>query len=98
LKILITTATTARAHKLKNSLTNDEVLLGDYQDLPAFMGMVKLPNPASDTYTHEMLTLCLDNHIDTLYLLSPQEAEVLLLSEQLFKEYNINIINGAINI
>jgi hypothetical protein len=69
LKILITTATTARAHKLKNSLTNDEVLLGDYQELPAFMGMVKLPNPASDTYTHEMLTLCLDNHIDTLYLL-----------------------------
>ena len=98
MKILITAATTAGAHKLKNSLINDEVLLGDHQEMPAFMGMIRLPNPASDTYTHEMLTLCLDNSIDTLYLLNPQEANVLILSEQLFKEYNINIVNGWIDL
>jgi hypothetical protein len=97
-KILITSATSAQAHKLKNSLNNDEVVMGDYNELPAFMGMLKLPNPASDTYAHEMLTLCLDNNIDTAYLLNQQEAQVLLLSEQLFKEYNINIINGSHNL
>lgn len=98
MKVLITTATSARAQKLKKSLLSDEVLLGDHQEMPAFMGMIKLPNPASDTYTHEMLTLCLDNNIDTLYLLSPHEAQVLLTSEQLFKEYNINIVNGGIDL
>ena len=98
MKILITSATSAQAHKLKNSLKNDEVIMGDYNELPAFMGMLKLPNPASDTYAHEMLTFCLDNNIDTAYLLNKQEADVLLLSGQLFKEYNINIINGSHNI
>jgi hypothetical protein len=97
-KILITSATSAQAHKLKNSLNNDEVVMGDYNELPAFMGMLKLPNPASDTYAHEMLTFCLDNNIDTAYLLNQQEAHVLLLSEQLFNEYNINIINGSHNL
>jgi hypothetical protein len=97
-KILITSATSAQAHKLKNSLNNDEVVMGDYNELPAFMAMLKLPNPASDTYAHEMLTFCLDNNIDTAYLLNQQEAQVLLLSEQLFKEYNINIINGSHNL
>ncbi|RYU92472.1 hypothetical protein EWM62_03280 [Mucilaginibacter terrigena] len=98
MKVLITSAASAGAHKLKAALNNDEVVLGDYNDLPAFMGMLKLPNPAADTYAHQMLTLCLDNSFDTVYLLNSQEAEVLLLSEQLFKEYNINIINGSNNI
>jgi hypothetical protein len=97
-KILITSAVSARAHKIKNSLNNDEVVLGDYNELPNFMGMLKLPNPASDTYAHEMLTLCLDNNIDSVYLLNKQEEDILLLSEQLFKEYNINIINGSHNL
>ena len=84
------------AHKLKNSLSNDVVLLGDHADLPAFMfkNIVKLPNPATDTYTHEMLKICLDNDIEALYLLTNDELNILLISEQLFKEYNINIIDG----
>ncbi|MES2063864.1 MAG: hypothetical protein V4456_18220 [Bacteroidota bacterium] len=98
MKILITSATSAQAHKLKNSLVNDEVVLGDFTELPAFMGILKLPNPASDTYAHEMLTLALDNNIDAIYLLNTQEAAVLLLSELLFKEYNITLINGHNNL
>ncbi|MBB5394663.1 hypothetical protein [Mucilaginibacter sp. AK015] len=98
MKILVTSATSAAAHKLKGSLPNDEVVLGDFNELPAFMQMLKLPNPATDTYAHEMLTLCLDNGFDAVYLLNPQEAAVLLLSEQLFKEYNIDIINGSLNV
>ena len=96
MKILITAATTAQAHKLKNQLPSAEIILGDHTDLPAFMrkDIIKLPNPASDTYTHEMLTLCLDNEVDELYALTGQEADVLLRSDQLFKEYNITIIDG----
>jgi hypothetical protein len=90
-KVLITSATSAQAHKLKNSLINDEVILGDFTEMPAFMGILTLPNPASDTYAHEMLTLALDNSIDAIYLLNMQETAVLLLSEQLFNEYNITL-------
>jgi hypothetical protein len=102
LKVLITAATTATAHKLKSTLNNPDVILGDYLDLPAFMlnskGLLKLPNPADDSYTHKMLTLCLDNGIETIYMLNQQEADVLLVSEQLFKEYNIGVINGSIEV
>jgi hypothetical protein len=97
-KVLITSATSAQAHKLKNSLINDEVILGDFTEMPAFMGILKLPNPASDTYAHEMLTMALDNSIDAIYLLNMQEAALLLLSEQLFNEYNITLINGHNNL
>lgn len=97
MKVLITSATSAQAHKLKNSL-NDEVILGDFTEMPAFMGILKLPSPVTDTYAHEMLTLALDNRIDAIYLLNTQEAAVLLLSEQLFKEYNITLINGHNNL
>jgi hypothetical protein len=99
-KILITAATTAAAHQLKNRLTTEEVILGDHADLPAFMrnNIIKLPNPSSDTYTHEMLKICLDEGIDQLYTLTAPEAAVLRLSDQLFKEYNITIIDGSVNL
>ncbi|GGH07375.1 hypothetical protein [Mucilaginibacter phyllosphaerae] len=99
MNILITAATTAQAHKLKASIAdNNSVVLGDFSDFPSFMGIIKLPSPASDTYTHEMLTLCLDNNFDAVYLLNRQEADVLLLSETLFNEYNIRIVNGSDNV
>ena len=100
MKILITAATSAAAYQLKNKLGTHEVMLGDYTDLPAFMqnSIVKLPNPATNTYAHEMLTLCLDQRIDTIYLLNPGEFDVLARSEQLFKDYDIEIINGSNNL
>ena len=98
MSILITAATSASAHKLKNQLDNAEVLLGDYNDLPAFMlknmGLIKLPNPSSASYTHEMLALCLDNNVSTVYILNQQELALLRESELLFNEYNISIIDG----
>ncbi|MCO5934835.1 hypothetical protein NAF17_04730 [Mucilaginibacter sp. RB4R14] len=95
MKVLITSATSAQAHKLKNTLTRDEVVLGDFNEFPSFMGIIKLPNPANDTYAHEMLTLSLDNGFKNIYLLNKQELDVLILSEQLFNEYNIIIINAC---
>lgn len=91
MKILITSATSAEAHKLKSQFTGDEVILGDYQELPAFMKLVKLPNPASMSYSHEMLTLCLDIGIEKVYALRNEEYEGLSKAEQLFNEYGILI-------
>jgi hypothetical protein len=96
--ILITSATSAKAHKLKTILSTEKVILGDHADMPSFMlqagKMIKLPNPASDTYTHEMLTLSLDNNIKQLYVVDEQEYHILALATQLFDEYGIQILNG----
>jgi hypothetical protein len=96
MSILITAANSAPAHRLKSKLTTDDVILGDHLDLPDFMvktgKMVRLPDPRSNTYTHEMLALCLDNAFTAIYPLNAQEASLLLESRQLFKEYGIDIV------
>jgi hypothetical protein len=94
-RILITAATTAKAYQLKGQLTGDQVILGDHLDLPDVMlksgMMVTTPKPQSDTYPHEMLALCLDNQIDQVYLLRPEEMTALAPAEQLFNEYGIQL-------
>lgn len=99
MNILITAANSAQAHKLKNSLNLGTIILGDYMDLPAFMlvpgKMIKLPNPQSSAYAHEMLTLCMDNNVDIVYPLKEQEFQLLTEARQLFKEYNIDIRNAS---
>lgn len=73
--------------------------MGDYMDLPDFMlkpgKMVRLPDPKSVSYTHEMLTLCLDLGVEVLYLFRPQELELIKQSEILFNEYQIKIVAGV---
>lgn len=95
MNILITAANSAEAYQLKSKMTADTVILGDYLDLPEVMlktgKMIRLPNPESVSYTHEMLTLCLDKNIDSVYPLRAEEAKLLKESEQLFNEYNITI-------
>lgn len=98
MSILITSAMSANAHRLKTLLGTEKILLGDHAEIPAFMlqpgKMIKLPNPTSDSYIHQILTLCLDNHIKQLYALEEQEYQVLILATQLFDEYGIQILNG----
>jgi len=94
MNILITAATSAEAHKLKNQLANDTIILGDYTELPAFMKIIKLPNPASMSYAHEMLTLCLDKGIEKVYALGEEEQRLLSEAEQLFVEYGIELVHS----
>jgi hypothetical protein len=65
--------------------------------MPDFMlkpgKMIRLPNPASASYAHEMLTLCLDLNVDTVYPVNSEEKVLLAESEQLFNEFNITIIS-----
>jgi len=99
MNILITAANSAEAHRLKNQLNTENIILGDYLELPAFMlksaNMIKLPNPASPSYTHEMLTLSLDKEINTIYALRDEEMKLLEKSKQLFNEYGIEVIHGS---
>ncbi len=96
--ILITAANSAEAYKLKNALNSENVILGDYLDLPAFMissgKMIRLPNPESIAYTSEMLTLCLDREIDTIYPIRDDEITLLNQAELLFSEYRIKIVHS----
>jgi hypothetical protein len=95
LNTLITAANSAHAYRLKNKLNPANIILGDYLDLAAFMltsfNMIRLPHPNSIAYTHEMLTLCIDKQITTIYALR-EEEKVLQTAEQLFNEYGITII------
>ena len=98
MNILITAATSGQAHRLKNELINEQVLLGDHLEIPAFMlasgAMIKLPNPDSSSYTHEMLALCLDKDVNTLHLFRQKETKLLIEAEQLFNEYHILLIRN----
>ena len=93
--ILITAANSSKAYKLKNTLNSDNVLLGDYLEMPDLLvqsgKMIRLPNPQTAAYTHQMLALCIDKNIDTIYALREEEKQHLANAVQLFYEYNINI-------
>lgn len=95
---LITSATSSNAYRLKNKLDKPDIILGDYRELPAIMlsnaDMIKLPNPLSVAYAHEMLTLCLDKQIDTVYALGDEEYKGLAEANILFEEFGVVIVHG----
>lgn len=92
---LITAAASAKAYTLKNTLNIDQVVLGDFRELPDILiqsgKVIKLPDPQNPAYTHQMLALCLDRDIHTIYALRETEKQMLLNSKQLFHEYDITI-------
>ncbi len=92
---LITAANSSEAYSLKNALNKEYILLGDYMELPDILirsgKVLQLPNPQNPAYTHQMLALCLDKDVDTIYALRDEEKQTLLSAEQLFFEYNIRI-------
>lgn len=97
MSILITGATGAAAYKIKNKLGIEGIIMGDYAELPSTMlsdKMIKLPNPASTSYAHEMLKLCLDKGIVTVYAIKAEEQKLLNEAAQLFNEYGIELIPG----
>lgn len=93
--ILITAAATAEAYRFKNALAREDVILGDYTELPDVLvrsgKVITLPSPKNAAYTHQMLALCLDKAINCVYVLREEEKELLLNAKQLFWEYDIQI-------
>jgi hypothetical protein len=93
--VLITAASTAKAYQIKGTIEADHIILGDYEELPEVMvkagKMIKLPNPKSASYMHEMLALCLDKGITQIYPLRNIEMQLLKEAQLLYDEYGINI-------
>jgi hypothetical protein len=97
MSVLITAATSAQAYQLKSLLHSGEtVLMGDYLDIPDVLvksgKILKTPNPASSSFAHEMLTLCLDNAVTMLFPLRKDELLPLAEARQLFLEFDIQLI------
>lgn len=93
---LITAANSSQAYRLQSTINTAHILLGDYLELPELLiqsgKVLRLPNPQTIAYTHEMLALCLDRDIDTVFALRQQEKKLLLNAKQLFSEYDIKIL------
>lgn len=89
----------AKSHSFKSQLSSGDIILGDYHDVPQFMlsdKLIRLPDPASPSYAHQMLARCLDHGITTIYVLNSNEAEQLMATQQLFAEYGIQINTNEI--
>ena len=103
MKVLITSAASSAAYRLRNNLIQYDIILGDYAELPELLlktgSMLRLPNPADAAYAHKMLTLCLDHHISAIYAVHDAEYQLLCEADVLFNEYGITIhptINNAV--
>ena len=92
--ILITAASFSLAYKLERLLNESEVYFADQIKMPAIPGkkFIQLPDASSAIFISELLKLCLENNIMSIYPLKKSEIKELLNADQLFKEYNINII------
>ncbi|MFM6976942.1 MAG: hypothetical protein ACKOW2_08880 [Sphingobacteriaceae bacterium] len=93
--ILLSGAHTALAYKLKRFLPAQGVLLGDFEPLPALPGnaalFVQLPSPASPSYVHDFLKVCLSADISLVYVIRRAEMVLLSASKHLFAEYGIEL-------
>lgn len=92
--ILITAASYSTAFKIHTMLGSPSVYFGEQLKMPAIPGMkfVHLPEVSSSIYINEMLKLCLDNQIFTIFPLKQAEILDLSAARQLFEEYGIRMI------
>jgi hypothetical protein len=92
--ILITAASFSLAYKLERLLNESEVYFADQIKMPAIPGkkFIQLPDASSAIFISELLKLCLEYSIISIYPLKKSEIKELLNADQLFKEYDINII------
>lgn len=93
--ILITAAANSAAYRFERILASaGDVFFADTTDLPPIPSrkFLRVPVTSSITYTHEILTLCLDHGIDHVYPLHRDEVTELSKASQLFDEYGISLI------
>lgn len=92
--ILITYGTRALAQRLQNSISQHVLSFATCEEVPSIFAHKyhKIPHAANPTFTHELLKLCLDQHID--FVLPLYSAELISLKNTgvLFGEYNIQIL------
>lgn len=96
MKTLITGGKSAQALKLLKAFTEDQVILGDYGEAPAFSSpqyqFVSLGEKNEDTIAHSLLNACLDQEVNQLLPLYRFELEAVVKALVLFEEFNIHVL------
>lgn len=96
MKILITGGKSIQALKIKNTFNDSYVVLADYGDAPQFPSdnycFISIGERNDTIIAHNLLTICLDQAVDTLMPLYDFEIEEVIKSSVLFQEFNINIL------
>jgi hypothetical protein len=96
LRTLITGGKSAQALKLLKAFSGDQVILGDYGDMPAFVSaqyqQADLGPRNDDTIAHNLLNACLDQEADRLLPIYDFELEAVIKSAVLFEEFNIHVL------
>lgn len=96
MKILITGGKTVLALKLIKAFDGEEILLGDYGEMPSIAtnsySFVELGQWNADILAHNLLTKCLDKGVDILLPL--YEAEIIALTKSLvlFEEFGLKVL------
>ena len=96
MKTLLTGGKSAQALKILKAFTGNQVLLGDYGEIPAFTSaqyqFVSLGTRNDETIAHNLLNSCLDLEVDRLLPLYQFELEAVMRSAVLFEEFNIHVL------
>jgi len=96
LRTLITGGKSAQALKLLKAFSGDQVILGDYGDMPTFASaqyqLMDLGPRNDDTIAHNLLNACLDQEADRLLPIYDFELEAVIKSSVLFEEFNIHVL------
>lgn len=100
--ILITSGTHAFAQRVARTLPPaDSVVFGDSNALPEIMikggKYFNLPKPVSTSFSHELLSLALDNDFGVIVPLKLSEIKQLAACRDLFEEYGIQVAVPSIN-
>jgi hypothetical protein len=96
---LITAASDSAAFRLARLFSEKVLFFGSIEEIPNFgdTKFIKIPSVKSPSFSHELLKICLDNHINEVYPLVLDEIIELSFSRILFEEFNIKIIIPSIN-
>ena len=97
MNVLITGASGAQAYKLEKEISNAHtIIFADSFDLPAAMlksrKFIKIPDDSSVSFSHQLLTICLDLNIQQVFPLRRLEIMALAEARQLFDEYGIKVM------
>ncbi|WP_395805190.1 hypothetical protein [Daejeonella sp.] len=99
MSVLITAASDSAAFRLARLFSEKILYFGSIEEIPNFgdTKFIKIPSAKSPSFAHELLKICLDNHINEVYPLVFDEIVELSASRVLFDEFNIKIIIPSIN-
>ena len=94
--ILITGAANTEAYRLSRLIDASQVIFADHQELPNFSKssnqFVKISSGKAPSFAHELLTVCLDLGVDTVFALYKDEVMALSEANVLFEEFGIKLM------